>query len=55
MKKIALDYLLKNEQLHIDMLETMRHERNQLVFASDKGVLLFNETAKIYICLLQRT
>lgn len=49
MKQIALDYLLKNEPLHIDMLETMRHERYQLVYASDKGVLLFNETAQIYM------
>lgn len=49
MEQIVLDYLLRNEQLHIDMLETIRHEPCQLIYASDQGVMLFNETARIYM------
>lgn len=49
MKQMAFDFLLKNELLHIDLLETMRHESYRLVYASDKGVLLFNETAQIFM------
>lgn len=49
MEQVAFSYLLKNEVLNMDMIETLRHEKYQLLYAGDKGVFLFHESARIYM------
>lgn len=46
---LALTYLNEDALLHIDMLEAIRREKGDLLFAAKKGVLLRHTAADVYM------
>ncbi|MGX8699961.1 GNAT family N-acetyltransferase [Caproiciproducens sp.] len=51
--KQAVSYLSKDMLLHIDMLEILKQNNTEILQASDRGVLLYNESCGVYMISAQ--
>ncbi len=52
-RKQAVSYLSKDILLHIDMLEILKRKDTEILQASDRGVLLYNESYGVYMISAQ--
>lgn len=47
--KIALDYLEKNKLMHIDMIEPIRRNTSNILYADKNGVLIYEKNSESYM------